>query len=67
MAFYRVLWVGDEGHIAGRVIEIDCSDDEVAILQAKAVSEGHPVEVWFQGRLIAAIADGGEVMAPREA
>ncbi len=55
MSFYRIIWVGDQTHISGRVLEIDCPDDDAAIERAREASGGDPVEVWNQGRMIASL------------
>lgn len=49
---YRVYILNDDGHISQPPKEITGEDDDDAIEQAKAVLNGHDVEVWRRDRLI---------------
>jgi hypothetical protein len=64
MPFYRVIWIGDERHIAGPVIEIDCPNDAAAVRTARKLSGGRPVELWHRGRLVSIVGDGHKMIQP---
>jgi hypothetical protein len=49
---YRVYVIGKHGHFI-RVHEIEASDDDEALLQAKHWVDGLSVEVWHRGRRVA--------------
>jgi hypothetical protein len=46
---YRVYFVGRDGHFSS-VQEIECVDDQGALVRAMGVSQGHEVEVWRRDR-----------------
>ena len=50
MPEYRAYMIGPDGHIIKR-IELVC-DDEAAKQQAKALVDGHDVELWQEARRI---------------
>jgi hypothetical protein len=51
MPEYRAYLIGPDGHIVKR-IELVCADDETAKEQAKALVDGHDVELWQEARRI---------------
>ena len=52
MAEYRAFTVGIDGHFVG-FEPIVCDDDASAIELAKRMLDGHDIELWSGGRLIA--------------
>jgi hypothetical protein len=52
MTDYRVYIIGDDDHIMMR-IDLDCTDDRVAIESAQQLIDGHDVELWHRDRKIA--------------
>jgi hypothetical protein len=55
MPDYRAYILGGEGHRFLRVAEFsrDHADDATALLAAKQLIDGHDVELWDGGRLVA--------------
>jgi hypothetical protein len=55
MPDYRAYILGREGHRFVRVAEFssDHADDVTALLAAKQLIDGHDVELWDGGRLVA--------------
>ena len=55
MPDYRAYILGGEGHRFLRVAEFsrDHADDATALCAAKKLIDGHDVEVWDGGRLVA--------------
>ena len=55
MPDYRAYILGGEGHRFQRVAEFlrDHADDATALCAAKKLINGHDVEVWDGGRLVA--------------
>jgi hypothetical protein len=51
MPEYRAYVIRPDGKIFKRV-ELVCADDEAAKEQAKALVNGHDVELWQEGRRI---------------
>ena len=51
MQEYRAYLLGPDGHIQGRV-DFHCADDEEAKERAKALVNGHGIELWQRGRRI---------------
>jgi hypothetical protein len=51
MPEYQAYVIGPHGHIFKRV-ELVCADDEAAKEHAKALVDGHDVELWQEGRRI---------------
>jgi hypothetical protein len=49
---YRIFVIGDDNHIMKR-IEIDCADDDAAILSGQQYIDGHDIELWQRDRRIA--------------
>jgi hypothetical protein len=49
---YRAYVMGPDGHILDRV-DLLCSDDAAAKEQAKALVDGHDIELWQLDRKIA--------------
>ena len=49
MPEYRAYLIGPDGHIVKR-IELVCADDETAKEQAKALVDGHDIELWQEAR-----------------
>jgi hypothetical protein len=54
MAYYRIYFVGEDGHIR-RAREIHMPSDAEAIAFAEASAEGQRVEVWNRARLVSRI------------
>jgi hypothetical protein len=52
MLEYRAYLVGSDGHIVDR-LHLKCIEDSQAIEQAKALVDGHDVELWQLGRMVA--------------
>jgi hypothetical protein len=52
MQEYRAYVVGSDGHIKLRV-DLFCANDDAAIERAKALVDGHGVELWHLRRKIA--------------
>jgi hypothetical protein len=52
MQEYRAYLIGPDGHIQQR-IELFCVDDDTAKQRAKALVDGHDVELWQLDRKIA--------------
>jgi hypothetical protein len=49
---YRAYIVGSDGHFIG-FEPIICADDNEATERAKRLLDGHDIEIWNRGRLIA--------------
>jgi hypothetical protein len=49
---YRVYHMDEDGHIDGPADGIVCESDEVAIVRAKHLLDGHDVELWQCDRLV---------------
>jgi hypothetical protein len=49
---YRAYVLGTDGHIQER-IDLVCADDDAAKERAKALVDGHDVELWQLDRKIA--------------
>ena len=49
---YRVFFIGPSGKIAGPPAIIEAGDDDIALRQARALVDGHAVELWDGSRLI---------------
>ena len=52
MTFYRVYFIGNDGHFVS-VIELDCHNDNAAIESARQFINGHDIERWQEDRKIA--------------
>jgi hypothetical protein len=52
MQGYSAYLIGPDGHIIRR-IELICADDEAAKAEARKLADGHDIEVWQLGRMIA--------------
>ncbi len=52
MTFYRVYFIGNDGHFVS-VIELDCPNDHAAIESARQFINGHDIELWQEDRKIA--------------
>ena len=48
---YRAYLVGSDGHIVLR-LDLDCDDDETAKGKAKALVDGHDIELWDGARIL---------------
>jgi hypothetical protein len=66
MRDYRAYILGIDGHRFVRVKEFlnDQPDDATALSAAKKLADGHEVELWDCGRLIARLSPDGEVTSP---
>jgi hypothetical protein len=52
MPDYRAYIIGSDGEFQESV-PLDCADDNVAMLKAKQLVDGHRVELWQRTRKIA--------------
>jgi hypothetical protein len=52
MPDYRAYIIGTDGKVQESV-PLDCADDDVAMLKAKQLVDGHHVELWQRTRKIA--------------
>ena len=52
MQEYRAYVVGSDGHVKLRV-DLICADDDAAKERAKALVDGHDIELWQLDRKIA--------------
>jgi hypothetical protein len=52
MPDYRAYIIGSDGEFHESV-KLDCADDNVAILKAEQIVDGHHVELWQRTRKIA--------------
>lgn len=57
MSGYYAYFTGDDGHITSRVTILAANDEE-AEERAKQLVDGHAVELWQEGRKIAAFDPG---------
>jgi hypothetical protein len=66
MRDYRAYILGVEGHRFVRVKDFsnDQLDDAAALSAAKKLVDGHEVELWDCGRLVALLSSDGEVVSP---
>ena len=66
MRDYRAYILGIDGHRFVRVKEFSSGhpDDEAALSAAKQLIDGHDVELWDCGRLVARLSPDGEVSSP---
>jgi predicted dinucleotide-binding enzyme len=52
MLEYRAYFVGRFGQIMDRV-DLVCGDDEAAKERVKQMVDGHAMELWHEGRMVA--------------
>ena len=66
MRDYRAYILGVDGHRFVRVEDFsnDQVDDAAALIAAKQLVDGHEVELWDCGRLVALLSSNGEVVSP---
>lgn len=66
MRDYRAYILGIEGHrfIKAKEFLNDHPDDATALSAAKRLLDGHEVEVWDCGRLVARFSADGEIASP---
>ena len=66
MRDYRAYILGIEGHrfIKAKEFLSDHPDDAAALDAAKRLLDGHQVEVWDCGRLVARLSASGEMESP---
>ena len=66
MRDYRAYILGTEGHrfIKAKEFLSDHPDDATALNAAKRLIDGHEVEVWDCGRLVARFSADGEIASP---
>ena len=66
MRDYRAYILGIEGHrfIKAKEFLSDHPDDAAALTAAKQLVDGHEVEVWDCGRLVARFSANGEIESP---
>jgi hypothetical protein len=66
MRDYRAYILGIDGHRFVKVKEFlsDQPDDATALSAAKQLADGHEVELWDCGRLVARLSPDGEVTSP---
>jgi hypothetical protein len=66
MRDYRAYILGVEGHrfIKAKEFSSDYPDDATALEAAKQLLDGHEVELWDCGRLVARLSPNGEIASP---
>ena len=66
MRDYRAYIMGIEGHrfIKAKEFLSDHPDDATALNAAKQLLDGHEIEVWDRGRLVARLSASGEIASP---
>ena len=66
MGEYRAYILGIDGHRFVRVNEFSSNqpDDAAALSAAKQLVDGHDVELWDCGRLVARLTPDGESVSP---
>lgn len=66
MREYRAYILGIDGHrfIKVKDFSSDHPDDAAALSAAKRLVDGHDVELWDCGRLVARLSANGEVASP---
>lgn len=66
MRDYRAYILGIDGHRFVRVkgFSSDLPDDEAALSAAKRLVDGHEIELWDAGRLVARLSPNGELVSP---
>jgi len=66
MGEYRAYILGIDGHrfLKAKDFLSNHRDDAAAMKAAKRLLNGHDVELWDRGRLVARLAPNGEVMSP---
>ena len=66
MRDYRAYILGIDGHRFMKVKDFlsDQPDDAAALSAAKRLVDGHDVELWECGRLVARLSPDGEVASP---
>lgn len=66
MRDYRAYILGIDGHRFVRVKDFlsDQPDDTAALSAAKRLVDGHEIELWDAGRLVARLSLNGEVVSP---
>jgi hypothetical protein len=66
MRDYRAYILGVDGHRFVKVKDFlsDQPDDAAALSAAKRLVDGHDVELWDCGRLVARLSPNGEVASP---
>jgi hypothetical protein len=66
MRDYRAYILGIDGHRFVRVDEFSSNqtDDAAALSAAKQLVDGHDVELWDCGRLVARLSPDGETLSP---
>jgi hypothetical protein len=66
MRDYRAYIFGIDGHRFIKVKDFvsDQPDDEAALRAAKQLVDGHDVELWDCGRLVARFSPNGEIASP---
>jgi hypothetical protein len=66
MRDYRAYILGIDGHrfIKAKEFSSDHPNDAAALKAAKQLIDGHEVELWDCGRLVARLAPNGEIASP---
>jgi hypothetical protein len=66
MRDYRAYILGVDGHRFVKVKEFSSNmpDDTTALSAAKQLVNGHDVELWDCGRLVARLSSDGEILSP---
>lgn len=66
MRDYRAYILGVDGHrfIKAKEFSSDHPDDAAALKAAKRLLDGHEVELWDCGRLVARLSPDGEIASP---
>jgi hypothetical protein len=50
---YRFYTIKRDGHIAAPPAEFDLPNDDAALKEAKQLLNGHDIEIWQGGRVVA--------------
>jgi len=53
--YYRVFFIGNDGHFAG-AREIQCNDDNEAIENARQSPSDLDIEIWHEKRMVTRIS-----------
>lgn len=66
MRDYRAYILGVEGHrfIKAKDFSSNHSDDAAALKAAMQLHDGHEIELWDRGRLVARLSPNGEIGSP---
>jgi hypothetical protein len=60
---YRAYIVGTDGHFES-YRGVRCADDSEAVIWAKQLLDGQPVELWSGARFVVRLDSQGELVSP---